>query len=63
MHVLRPGAALLAHAGGAAPQFSDVTVGLEVESDDIDSSEVSSVVAARPCALGLFLLSGQSRAR
>src|SRR5882672_10412012 len=62
MHVLRPGAALLARAGGAAPQFSDIVIRVEVESDDIDSSELSSVVAARPCALGLFLLSGQSQA-
>jgi len=32
---------LLAHAGGAAPQFSDVAVGVEVESDDVDPLELS----------------------
>ena len=60
MHLLGPGAALLACAIGAAPQFSDIVVRVEVELDEVDSSELSSLLVVRPCALGLFLLSGQS---
>jgi len=38
MAVLGLGAALLTHAGGAAPQFSDMVIRVKTESDDIDSS-------------------------
>ena len=61
--MIRLGVTLLTHAGGVAHQFSDMVIRVEAESDDVDSSEMSSLLVARPLALGLFLLSGQLRAR